>query len=577
MFDGPQTEIAQHTHTEKYKQKGETWEEFTYRLANGLKDSDEHYHALTNIIGNQRFLFAGRIQSSIGSARQTTAFNCYVSMTIPDSMNGIMQALSEAAETMRMGGGIGYDFSTLRPRGTNIKSLQSSSSGPVSFMEIYNAMCGTISSAGHRRGAQMGVLRVDHPDIEEFVTVKNDLSKLTNFNISIAVTDKFMEAVKNDGTFDLVFDGTVYDTIRAVPLWDKIMRSTWDYAEPGLLFIDRINEKNNLYYCEQIAATNPCGEQPLPPYGACLLGSINLVKYVSYVSGEDKGFFNFYELEEDIPHIVRAVDNVIDRTIYPLEAQEQEAKDKRRMGIGVTGLANALSMLGHDYGTEGAKLSTDRILKFIRDNIYLASIDLAKEKGSFPKFDAEKFVQSGYCKTLDQYIRTSIQQYGIRNSHLISYAPTGTISLCADNISSGIEPVFMKSGTRTIRDFDGEREVRVDDYAWRNHGITPVTADMLTPDQHVDMLCIASKYTDSAVSKTCNIGADVTWQEFKDVYMKAYEGGASGCTTFRLSGKRFGIMKADDEPVEEKVEEKALTEGAACYIDPSTGVRTCDG
>lgn len=571
-MNGPSTDIAKYIHTEKYRQPNETWEEFTYRLSNGLKDSDDHYRKLMNIIGNQKFLFAGRIQSSIGSPRQTTAFNCYVSMTIPDSMKGIMQALSEAAETMRMGGGIGYDFSTLRPRGANIKTLDSSSSGPVSFMEIFNAMCGTISSAGHRRGAQMGVLRVDHPDIEEFVTVKNDLTKLTNFNISIAVTDEFMEAVKSDSEFDLVYKGEVYKTIKALPLWEKIMRSTWDYAEPGILFIDRINTKNNLYYCEQIAATNPCGEQPLPPYGACLLGSINLVKYIDWSATNQEPFFNFYELEEDIPHIVRAMDNVIDRTIYPLEAQKEEAKNKRRMGIGVTGLANALSMLGFDYGTEDANLATHRILKFMRDNIYLASIDLAKEKGPFPLLDCDKFVNSGYCKTLDKHIVSQILKYGIRNSHLISFAPTGTISLAADNISSGIEPVFMKTGTRRIKEFDNEKIVRCNDYAYDKYGIDPVTADKLSPRQHVDMLCIASQYSDSAVSKTCNIGDDVTWDEFKSVYIQAYEQGASGCTTFRASGKRFGIMVAD---VEEE-EEKPLTEGAACFIDPSTGVRTCD-
>ena len=570
MFDGPATEIANYVHTEKYKQPGEDWDEFVYRLCNGLKDNDEHYHKLLDIVGNQRYLFAGRIQSSIGSPRQTTAFNCYVSMSIPDSMGGIMQALSEAAETMRMGGGIGYDFSTLRPRGANIKTLDSSSSGPVSFMEIFNAMCGTISSAGHRRGAQMGVLRVDHPDIEEFITVKNDLTRLTNFNISVAVTDKFMESVKSDGEFDLVFKGKVYNRIKARPLWEKIMRSTWDYAEPGILFIDRINRKNNLHYCENIAATNPCGEQPLPPYGACLLGSINLVKYIDWTATDQEPFFNFYKLEEDIPHIVRAMDNVIDRTIYPLEEQEKEAKAKRRMGIGVTGLANALSMLGHDYGTKGAELSTDRILRFIRDDIYWASIDLSKEKGSFPKLDIEQFLKSEYCESLDQHTRSEILKHGIRNSHLISFAPTGTISLAADNISSGIEPVFMKSGTRRIKEFDQEKTVKVNDYAYEKYGIVPVTADQLTPEQHVNMLCIASKYSDSAVSKTCNIGDDVDWERFKNVYMASYENGASGCTTFRLAGKRFGIMEADEEPKEE------VKEGSACFIDPETGLRTCD-
>lgn len=304
-------------------------------------------------------------------------------MTIPDSMEGIMLAAQEAAKTMQLGGGIGYDFSTLRPRGALIKGLESRSSGPMSFMGIFDAVCKTISSAGHRRGAQMGVMRVDHPDIAEFIRVKNNSDTLTQFNLSVGVTDKFMEAVKEGSTFDLVFDGRVYDTIDARALWDDILRSTWDWAEPGILFIDRINTKNNLWYCEEIAATNPCGEQPLPPNGACLLGSFNLVKYVeTCVQGSRS--FNYEKLKHDIPAVVRAMDNVVDRAIYPLPAQESEAKSKRRMGLGVTGVANAIEALGHEYGSERFLDILEGIMTVIRDTCYRSSVSLAIEKGPFP-------------------------------------------------------------------------------------------------------------------------------------------------------------------------------------------------
>lgn len=578
-FTGPVTEIAQHIHKEKYRGQFESWPEFTYRVANGLKDNDEHYKHLLDIIGNQKFLPAGRVQSAIGSPRQTTAFNCFVSMTIPDSMEGIMDALREAAQTMRMGGGIGYDFSTLRPRGAKIKSLDSSSCGAVGFMDVYNALCGTISSAGHRRGAQMGVLRVDHPDIEEFIDAKTNQTQLTNFNISVAVTDKFMEAVKNDELFDLQFEGEVYNTVRATYLWDKIMRATWDYAEPGILFIDKINRKNNLYYCETISATNPCGEQPLPPHGACLLGSINLVKFLKPLP-TGVYVFDYDSMVEAIPHIIRAQDNIIDRTIYPLEAQKHEAENKRRMGIGVTGLANTLEALGHPFGSQEALDEAELIFATLRDFCYSASIHLAKEKGAFPLYDAEKFQKSEFVQTLPEHIQEDLRKYGIRNSHLLSFAPTGTISLTADNVSSGIEPVFMVEGRRKIRDFDGERIVDVIDYGKQFLNVDPVTADQLPVEAHVDMLCLASRYSDSAVSKTCNVGDDVDWERFKNVYMRAYEGGASGCTTFRLAGKRFGIMEAkkpesNSSQLEGTKLEPAL-EGAACTFDPETGKRTCE-
>jgi ribonucleoside-diphosphate reductase alpha chain len=496
-------------------------------------------------------------------------------------MDGIMEAAKEAAETMRLGGGIGYDFSTLRPRGDHIRSLDSRSSGPISFMGIFDALCKTIASAGHRRGAQMGVLRVDHPDIEEFIKAKNNSTNLTQFNISVGVTDKFMEAVQKDEMFDLVFDGRVYKTIRAKALWDDILRSTWDWAEPGILFIDRINRKNNLWYCEDIAATNPCGEQPLPPYGACLLGSFNLTKYVMKDNRGDWAFA--YELlKYDIPHVVRAMDNVVDRAIYPLPQQELEAKNKRRMGLGVTGLANAGEALGFEYGSPEFLLFTEAVMTIIRDNVYRSSISLALEKGPFPLFMADKYLESEFAKSLPEDIRRDIANYGIRNSHLLSVAPTGTISLSADNVSSGIEPVFSHFYDRTIQTFEGPKVERVEDYGYRIFNVKGKTANELSVFDHVKVLNVASKYVDSACSKTCNVGDDVTWEQFKEVYMQAYLGGASGCTTFRASGKRYGILNASAaEDVAEEFEKEEDTfvnevDGAACYFDPETGKRTCE-
>ena len=565
---GPTLNISEEIHSMKYRGKNESFKEAMKRVAEALK----------NILYNQRFLPAGRVQSAMGAPRRVTPYNCFVSTTIQDSMQGIMEAATRAAETMRLGGGIGYDFSTLRPRGAMIRSLESKSSGPISFMNVFDAVCGTISSAGHRRGAQMGVLRVDHPDIEEFVRAKNNSTDLTNFNVSVGITDKFMEAVKSDSDFDLVFEGTIYKTISASALWDDILRSTWDWAEPGILFIDRINKKNNLRYCETIAATNPCGEQPLPPNGACLLGSFNLTKYVVKVN--DKYVFNINQLRNDIPNVVRAMDNVVDRAVYPLSQQEQEAKSKRRMGLGVTGVANAIEALGFDYGSSAFITQLEMIMEVIRDTAYKSSISLALEKGPFPLFD-QRYLDSDFAKTLPDDIRQDISNYGIRNSHVLSVAPTGTISLSADNVSSGIEPVFSYYYDRTIITFDGPQTERVEDYGYRVFGVKGRTADDLSVFDHVKVLNAASKYVDSACSKTCNVGDDVSWDDFKDVYMQAYEGGASGCTTFRASGKRYGILNASsaEDVVEEEIVENTkdfVDEGTACYYDMETGLRKCE-
>ncbi len=560
--NGPQTPFSQKLHSEKYRSENETFRDAMSRVASALRDTDEHYHAFRDILLHMRFLPAGRIQAACGSGRNITPYNCFVSGTIGDTLtdppNSIMDRAREAAQTMRQGGGIGYDFSTLRPRGALIRRLMSHSSGPVSFMSIFDSICRTIASAGHRRGAQMGVMRVDHPDIEEFIQAKNNTDKLTGFNMSVAVTDDFMDSLEGGFMFDLKFDGEIYNTIDPQPLWNAIMRSTWDWGEPGVLFIDTINRLNPLYYCEEIAATNPCGEQPLPPFGACLLGSINLVKYL--VNDEVGGYsFDFTSLEDDIPHIVRAMDNVIDKALYPLPQQQAEAKLKRRMGIGVTGEANALEAMGHPYGSPSYLMAMEAIHIFIQHECYRASIELAKEKGSFPMLTKDLYVNGPYISKFPTKIKNDIQKYGLRNSHLTSIAPTGTISLCADNVSSGIEPVFKHNIKRIVQTFEGPEEVELVDYGFANLDTRGKTYDEVTVQEHLAVLQLASSYSDSAVSKTINVPSDLPWHDFKNLYVRAWKNGCKGLTTFQPDGKRTGIM----------------SEGETCIINPETGEKDC--
>lgn len=802
IYYGPTLAFSEETHANKYRPKGETFYDMCNRISATLGDGEEHRRSFRSQLLNMSFLPGGRIQLAVGAPRRVTAFNCFVSRTIEDSSEAIMDAAKEAFMTQRLGGGIGYDFSTIRPKGARIKSMGSAASGPVSFMHIFDAICSTVASAGARRGAQMGVLRVDHPDIEEFIAAKRTKGVLTNFNVSVGVTDDFMEAVLEEDTFDLVFDGEVHDTVDAKALWEDIMRSTWDYAEPGIIFLDRINKMNNLWYCETICATNPClhpdsmvettegavriadmttpmmvyckdydgnlttsmatpsfiskkdantlvieidsgknltctpdhrlyvldkgyvradelvvgervghlcrtkksegysrvklntqkvisyipehrfivkevlgsltdaddvhhidentfnnkasnlevlshgkhskvsnigadkssmerdttgkfikiplkkkkttltmpdelksnlvnqfsgkvvsicegettdvwditvdkyhnfianfiivhncGEQPLPPYGACLLGSFNMTKYLKRRG--NVYMIDFASFERDIPDVVRAMDNVIDRTVYPLLLQEQDAKDKRRMGLGVTGIANALEACGHAYGSTGYLRLQDKVLKTLRDFAYEASALLAAEKGSFPLFDAEKYLQGDFIKTLPQRIRDLIAIHGMRNSHLLSIAPTGTISICADNVSSAIEPPFSHEYDRTVKQEGGFSTIeRVTDYGMRELGVKGRTADEISVQDHVNVLIHAQKFVDSAVSKTCNVGDSVTYTEFKDVYMSAWKGGAKGATTFRSAGKREGILK--------------VVEAASCTVDLQTGERSCE-
>lgn len=605
---GPQVPYSQELHSQKYRGSGESFREAMNRIAAALKDDDQHFADFRDALLGMRFLPAGRIQSAMGSTRQVTPYNCYVSGTINDSFvdgeGSIMVRAAEAAATMRMGGGIGYDFSTLRPRGDLIRKLQSHSSGPISFMHIFDAICKCVASSGHRRGAQMGVMRVDHPDIEEFIHAKQpgkdvqplwDLVaelpegaqkqqlimslqqtlKLTGFNVSVAITDKFMECVASGEPFPLTFEGRTYREVDARALWDAIMRGTWDWAEPGVLFIDAINRMNNLWYCETIAATNPCGEQPLPPYGACLLGSFNLVKYI-FKDGAGRYAFDWDQYREDIPQVVRAMDNVVDRAIYPLPQQKQEAKDKRRMGLGITGLANAAEALGHEYGSPAFLAFEAEVLDTLRDESYLASAHIAKVKGSFPKFDKDKYLQGQFIKTLREDVRDAIAKYGIRNSHLTSIAPTGTISLCADNVSSGIEPVFAYSFDRTVIEFSGPRVETVEDYGARVFGVRGKACSRVTVQEHVAALTVAAQRVDSAVSKTCNVPSDISWEDFKNVYVSAWEGGAKGCTTFRLGGKRSGILVVKDDGGEPEADAPAEEPASQCRIDPATGRRECE-
>lgn len=595
---GPTLAFSEEVHAEKYRGQGESFKEAMNRIAGALRDSKEHFHNFRDAILNMRFLPAGRIQTAMGSTKGVTPYNCFVSGTIEDSFveghGSIMAMATEAATTMRMGGGIGYDFSTLRPRGDMIRKLSSHSSGPISFMSIYDAICRCVASSGHRRGAQMGVMRVDHPDIEEFIHAKqppaeaepilDQLAKcelgttehaewyatlqavyrLTGFNVSIAVTDEFMKCLANKRSFPLKFRGQVYREVDPQALWDTVMRSTWDWAEPGVLFIDQINRMNNLWYCEEIAATNPCGEQPLPPYGACLLGSFNLVKYIATQS-DGKRYFDWAQLLLDIPNVVRAMDNVVDRARYPLYEQEKEAKNKRRMGLGVTGLANALEALDFEYGSHRFVKFQSELLTFIADQTYQASAELAIEKGTFPLYDEERFLESRFVQTLNESTIDMIKKYGIRNSHLTSIAPTGTISMCADNISSGIEPVFSYEQDRLVHMPQGQVETKFDDYGYRVFGVKGRRCHEVTVDEHLDVLVAASERVDSAVSKTCNVPPDMDWDQFKSLYQRAWERGCKGITTFQTGGKRAGILKSADDD----------EGGAACYIDPETGRKEC--
>ena len=569
--------IARHVWDVKYRHRegdavldatvADSWHRVAHALAAAEENDKEGWQARFNdVLRDFKFLPGGRIQAGAGTAHKVTLFNCFVMGEIGDSMDGIFDALKEGALTMQQGGGVGYDFSTLRPRGTRAYSVGSVASGPVSFMRIWDSMCATILSTGARRGAMMGTLRCDHPDIEEFIAAKQDETQLRHFNISVLVSDAFMAAVERDEDWPLLFpvDGhaaggevvmcpwpgrtgvvpcEVHRRVSARALWEKIMRATYDYAEPGVLFVDRINQFNNLYYRERISATNPCGEIPLPPYGACNLGSLNLTRFVREPFTEGARL-DLESVEEAAAIAVRLLDNVIDVSQFPLPNQAKQARGSRRIGLGFTGLADALMMLGIRYGGKESLDIAQKTMRTVCHAAYRASIAIARDKGPFPFFSREKYLAGEFINTLPDDIRDGIAQYGIRNSHLTAIAPTGTISLLANNVSSGVEPVFDSDFTRRVLELDGSySEYEVVDYAvalWRQQNtkgadLPPqfVDAHDLAPVVHLDMQAAIQPFVDQAISKTINVPADYGFAAFRDLYRLAYDRGLKGCTTFR--------------------------------------------
>jgi ribonucleoside-diphosphate reductase alpha chain len=545
----------------------DTWRRIARALAAvEPKDAALWEDRFFSILQDFKFLPGGRIQAGAGTARKVTLFNCFVMGRIEDSIPGIFHALQEGAVTMQQGGGIGIDFSTLRPRGTRAKGAGSIASGPVSFMQMWDAMCGTILSTGARRGAMMATLRCDHPDIEEFVAAKQQAGRLRRFNLSIQVTDAFMTAVRSDADWPLVFPAAAFEAegetiarewpgsvgpvscrvvrrVRARQLWDLILRSTYDYAEPGVLFIDRINQLNNLRYREQISATNPCGEVPLPPYGACDLGSLNLTRFVlSPFTPEAR--IDFEGLAETARIAVRLLDNIIDASLFPFPQQAENAHGSRRIGLGITGLADALVMLGLTYGSDRSLTVATDVMRQICHTAYRVSIDLAREKAGFPYFERDKYLQGVFIRSLPDDIKNGIATHGIRNSHLIAIAPTGTISLLAGNVSSGLEPIFAASYLRKVLAEDGKPKAFIlTDYAlalWRATTGAPtavpdgfVTTADLPVSAHLAMQAALQPFVDNSISKTINVPQNCPFDDFKRIYDLAYDMRLKGCTTFR--------------------------------------------
>ncbi|HYG85704.1 MAG TPA: adenosylcobalamin-dependent ribonucleoside-diphosphate reductase [Azospirillum sp.] len=559
----------------------DTWARVAKTLAACESEPARWEPVFFDALSGFQFLPAGRIVAGAGTGRAVTLFNCFVMGTIEDDLGSIFAHLREAALTMQQGGGIGYDFSTLRPKGAPVHGVGADASGPLSFMDVWDSMCRTIMSAGARRGAMMATLRCDHPDIEDFIEAKREPGRLRMFNLSVLVTDPFMEAVEADRPWPLVFEGTVFRVVRARDLWDRIMRATYAYAEPGVIFIDRINNLNNLKYAENISATNPCGEQPLPPYGACLLGSVNLASLVRDPFGE-AAHLDLARLKVLVRTAVRMMDNVVDASRFPLPEQTHEAQAKRRIGLGVTGLADALILCRVRYGSQQAVALTEHWLSVVQNEAYRASAELAGEKGAFPLFDRDQYLAGPMVQALDPEVRELIAKNGVRNALLTSIAPTGTISLFADNISSGIEPVFSYTYERSVLMPDGTRRAEeVSDHAYRlfrdRFGADAplpdyfVNAQSLTPSEHVVMQAAAQRYVDSSISKTINCPEDLPFEAFKDVYRQAYALGCKGCTTYRpnaVTGAVLAVRKeatpaptpdtAPAEPMPERAEGGAV-------------------
>ena len=563
---------------EKYLKPGETSAEDLFRrVASALASVEaegerDKYQALFLANLHAGAIGAGRIMSAAGTDIQATLINCFV-QPVGDCIQGmdeggypgIYEALREAAETMRRGGGVGYDFSRIRPRGAEVKGTHSMASGPCSYINVFDQSCSTVESAGARRGAQMGVLRIDHPDVMDFITAKRTPGRWNNFNVSVGVSDAFIQAVQDDQPWDLVHksrpgatllaegahqraDGLwVYETLQAQELWDTIMQSAYDFAEPGILFLDHINTDNNLHYCEKIEATNPCGEQPLPSYGCCDLGPIILTRFVRHPFGfAGTPAFDFEAFEKSVALQVRALDNVLDVTFWPLPQQRDEAHAKRRIGVGFTGMGNTLAMLRLRYDTPDGRAMAARIAERMRDASYTASVALAREKGAFPRFDADGYLAKGtFASRLPAALQKDIRQHGIRNSHLLSIAPTGTVSLAfADNASNGIEPAFSWMYKRKKREADGSTsEYAVEDHAWRLFRELGGDVDQLPDyfvsalemdaDGHIAMMQAVQPFVDTAISKTVNIPADYPYDDFKGLYLLAWRARLKGLATYR--------------------------------------------
>ncbi|MBY0455269.1 MAG: adenosylcobalamin-dependent ribonucleoside-diphosphate reductase [Burkholderiaceae bacterium] len=578
---------------EKYLKAGETGAEDLYRrVARALASVEapelrEKYEALFLANLHAGAIGAGRIMSAAGTDIQATLINCFV-QPVGDCIQGmddegfpgIYEALREAAETMRRGGGVGYDFSRIRPRGAEVKGTASMASGPCSYINVFDQSCSTVESAGARRGAQMGVLRIDHPDVLDFITAKRTPGRWNNFNVSVGVSDAFIQAVQEDQAWELVHkaspgtsvleqgayqrdDGLwVYQSVQARDLWDTVMKSAYDFAEPGILFLDHINADNNLRYCESIAATNPCGEQPLPSYGCCDLGPVILTRFVRHPFGlEGKAVFDFDAFEKSVALQVRALDNVLDVTFWPLPQQREEAHAKRRIGVGFTGMGNALAMLCLRYDTVEGRAMAARIAERMRDAAYTASVALAREKGAFPRFEAEGYLAPGtFASRLPQALQKDIRKHGIRNSHLLSIAPTGTVSLAfADNASNGIEPPFSWMYKRKKREADGSTsEYAVEDHAWRLYRELGgdvkqlpayfVSALEMSADAHIAMMEAVQPFVDTAISKTVNIPADYPYDDFKGLYLQAWRARLKGLATYRPNSILGSVLEVHAAP-----------------------------
>ena len=550
--------ISEHIWNSKYRYRWqgefvehsieETWQRVAQNVARAEKSAQrkQWQQQFYDLLADFKFLPGGRILAGAGTKHKVTLYNCFVMGTVEDSLSGIFNALKEAALTLQQGGGIGYDFSTLRPSGLETTQTGSIASGPVSFMRIWDSMCATMQSTGARRGAMMGTLRCDHPDIDKFIEAKADSTQLRHFNVSVLVTDAFIDAVQRNKPWDLVFpiDGKpkVFKQISAKELWNKIIRSAYECAEPGVLFIDTINRMNNLWYREEICTTNPCGEIPLPPYGACNLGAINLTQFVLNPFS-DKAELNWRALEETVSIGMRFLDNIIDVSRYPLRKQKEEALATRRVGLGLTGLADAFVMLGIRYGSDESIKLAEKIMQVISYSSWQASIELAKEKTAFPSYKKTNYLKGTFVEGLPDNITQHIARYAIRNSHHNTIAPTGTISLLANNISSGLEPIFDAQYKRQVRTATGElKTFDVADYAFQQwqerHSKTErpaawVDAQNLHPDDHLRIQTAIQPYIDNAISKTIYIPEDYPFVQLKAVYTQAYEQGLKGCTIFR--------------------------------------------